>query len=38
VGGREFPSYFTVSPPVILGATLYVANDDTVYAIPVSDL
>jgi outer membrane protein assembly factor BamB len=38
VGGREFPSYFTVSPPVIVGATLYIANDDTVYAIPVSDL
>jgi outer membrane protein assembly factor BamB len=38
VGGRQFPSYFTVSPPVIVGATLYIANDDTVWAIPVADL
>lgn len=38
VGGRTFPSYFTVSPPVIVGATLYIANDDTVWAIPVNDL
>ena len=38
VGGRQFPSYFTVSPPVIVGSTLYIANEDTVYAIPVGDL
>jgi outer membrane protein assembly factor BamB len=38
VGGRQFPSYFTVSPPVIAGATLYIANDDTVYAVPTADL
>jgi outer membrane protein assembly factor BamB len=38
VGGREYPSYFTVSPPVIVGATLYIVNDDTVLAVPVADL
>ena len=38
IGGRTYPSYFTVSPPVIVGATLYVANDDTVLAIPLSAL
>jgi serine/threonine-protein kinase len=38
VGGRTYPSYFTVSPPVIAGATLYVTNDDTVLAIPLSAL
>jgi|SRR5579884_545159 len=38
VGGRTYASYFTVSPPVIVGATLYVTNDDTVLAIPLSAL
>jgi outer membrane protein assembly factor BamB len=38
VGGRTYPSYFTVSPPVIVGATLYITNDDTVLAIPLSAL
>jgi outer membrane protein assembly factor BamB len=38
IGGREFPSYFTVSPPVIAGSTLYVVNNDTVLAIPLADL
>ncbi len=32
---RTFPSYFTVSPPVILGDTLYVANGDVVRAMPL---
>lgn len=32
---RTFPSYFTVSSPVIFGDTLYVANDDTVHALPI---
>ena len=38
IGGRTYSSYFTVSPPVIVGATLYVANDDTILAIPLSAL
>jgi outer membrane protein assembly factor BamB len=38
VGGRTYPSYFTVSPPVIVGGTLYVANDDTVLAVPLTAL
>lgn len=31
---RPFPSYFTVSSPVIFGQTLYVANNDVVRAMP----
>lgn len=38
VGGRTYPSYFTVSPPVIVGNTLYIVDDDTVYAVPLSAL
>ncbi len=38
VGGRVYPSYFTVSPPVIVGGTLYIANNDTVLATPLSAL
>lgn len=32
---RRFPSYFTVSSPVIRGGTLYVANDTVLYAFPL---
>lgn len=32
---RRFPSYFTTSPPVISGRTMYVANDTAVYALPL---
>jgi outer membrane protein assembly factor BamB len=32
---RPFPTYFTVSSPVIFGQTLYVANDDVVRAMPL---
>ena len=38
VGGRTYPSSFTVSPPVIVGGTLYIANNDTVLATPLSAL
>ena len=30
-----YPSYFTVSSPVMFGDTLYVANDDVVRAVPL---
>lgn len=32
---RTYPSFFTVSSPVIVGRTLYVANGDVVRAIPL---
>jgi outer membrane protein assembly factor BamB len=32
---RRFPSYFTVSSPVIRGRTLYVANTTVLYALPL---
>jgi outer membrane protein assembly factor BamB len=32
---RTYPSYFTVSSPLIFGTTLYVANNDVVRAIPL---
>lgn len=32
---RSYPSFFSVSSPVIVGDTLYVANDDVVRAIPL---
>ncbi|MHB8197016.1 MAG: outer membrane protein assembly factor BamB family protein [Vulcanimicrobiaceae bacterium] len=34
----HFPQIFTISPPLIDGSTLYVANDRTVYAIPLAKL
>ncbi len=35
---RTFPAYFTVSSPVIVGETLYVADRASVYAIPLASL
>ncbi|HET9096760.1 MAG TPA: PQQ-binding-like beta-propeller repeat protein [Candidatus Baltobacteraceae bacterium] len=32
---RTFPAFFSVSSPVIAGSTLYVANDETVRAMPL---
>lgn len=32
---KKFPQPFTCSSPVIVGATLYVADSDTVYALPL---
>lgn len=32
---RTYPTYFTVSSPVIFGNTLYVANNDAVRAVPL---
>ncbi len=36
IAQRRFPQPFTCSSPVIVGATLYVANDESIYALPVS--
>jgi len=36
ISRHRFPSYFTASPPLIVGGTLYIANDDVVRAIPLS--
>ncbi|HYZ14756.1 MAG TPA: PQQ-binding-like beta-propeller repeat protein [Candidatus Acidoferrum sp.] len=33
----HFPQIFTASPPVIVGATLFVADDKTVLALPIAD-
>ncbi len=33
---RTYPAFFSVSSPVIVGDTLYIANDDTVRAIPLT--
>ncbi|HEY9179407.1 MAG TPA: PQQ-binding-like beta-propeller repeat protein, partial [Candidatus Baltobacteraceae bacterium] len=35
ISRRSYPSFFTVSSPVIFGDTLYVANDDVVRAMPL---
>jgi outer membrane protein assembly factor BamB len=35
---RSYPSFFSVSSPLILGSTLYVANDDVVRALPLTVL
>lgn len=34
---KRFPQIFTASPPVIVGATLFIANDRTVLAVPIAD-
>lgn len=32
----KFPSFFTASPPIVVGKTIYIANDKTIYAIPIN--
>jgi hypothetical protein len=33
---RTYPSFFSVSPPLIFGSTLFIANDDVVRAMPLA--
>lgn len=35
INRRTYPSFFSVSSPLIVGDTLYVANDDVVRAVPL---
>jgi len=34
----QFPSFFTTSPPIVVGQTLYIANNKTLYAIKLTRL
>ncbi|MGC8486334.1 MAG: PQQ-binding-like beta-propeller repeat protein, partial [Candidatus Baltobacteraceae bacterium] len=34
----KFPSFFTTSPPIVVGKTLYIANNKAIYALKLSDL
>ena len=34
----HFPEIFTTSPPVIVGKTIFIADTDTVYALPIADI
>ncbi|MGZ3516616.1 MAG: outer membrane protein assembly factor BamB family protein [Vulcanimicrobiaceae bacterium] len=38
IARRSYPTYFSVSSPVIVGSTLFIANNDTVRAIPLQSL
>ena len=34
----KFPKFFTTSPPIAIGMTIYIANDKQIYAIPLRNL
>ena len=38
IATTRFPQVFGASPPVIVGSTLFVANGESIYALPLDDL